>query len=219
MVKCGPVALVIFGASVLTVLYGLYAMWSGHSAITEAFADPAKLLESSDCDENGENCKAFKPAWGARKEFTVDPGQFSGSSLIGGYLFIKKDSGKDCSAVFKGLTVQNCKDDDDCTKIEATSECGQASYWSDYTEVASFSPFLDDLWKVTSSEEGVYFFDSGRYTVTKAVAGAAAWVAAILLAMIPLGLASCCCCCAVIACLVTPSEGTAAREPMQMQLA
>jgi len=224
MVKCGPVALVIFGASVLTLLFGLYSLWAGHSTYMGNAKNPARRLKKYNCRDAAEtDCDEFKPAWGASKEFTVDPHQFDSESIAtldGGNLFIKKDSGKDCSAVFDGIKVQSCPEAGDCIPIATTKLCGQA-FFDDFTEVASFIdfPFEGHVWKVTSTVEGVYFFDDDRYVATKALAGIVAWLAAAVVAAIPLSIASCCCCCAVVACLVTPSEGTAAREPMQMQLA
>jgi len=222
MVKCGPVALSIFCASVLTYLVGAYLVWSSYSNFLNKISDPAKLLKEFDCGD-GVGKKEFKPAWAAAKQIEVDPRQCGegGRTLIDGALFIKKDSGKECSAVFDGLKVEGCKDEA-CTALTLDKRCETDSLWEGYTRVADFGTYIDiegyTVWKVTS-EEPVYFSDQWFIAHTALSTGVTALFTIAYSGLISGVVGLCCCCCSLVACLVTPSEGSAAREPMQMQLA
>jgi len=203
--------------SILVLLYGLYNVWTAHSL----FDDPANLIKA------GFSGKEYKPVWAASKSFSVDPDQFGEEgkqlniSLVGGFMFIETGSGKSCDEVFKKVEVKWCPEGESCTDIAMDKTC-EESFWSGYTTVGSFvnARVGTGEWQINSQEVGLYWADYNLYNTYLLLGTIAKWTASFLVMLIPAVCAACFCCCSFVACLMTPSsEGTAAQEPMQMQMA
>jgi len=223
MVRCGAIPGVLCCVSILVLLYGVYNVWTTYSLLV----DPANLIKT------GFAGKSYKPGWAASKSFSVDPDQFGEEgkqlniSLDGGYMFIETSSGKSCDEVFKKVEVKWCLEGASCTDIAVDKNCRE-SQWSGYTTVGSFRYTSGGgdgtgVWQITSQEVGLYWADYKLYS-SFALSGFFGVVGRLLvsgvLLIYPVLCAACFCCCSFVACLMTPSsEGTAAQEPMQMQMA